>query len=78
MMAGYTLTNEGIARSRKRKTSVKAEMSSMQGYEVLDYLYDHGTATLEEISDHTGLSYGRVMEKLILFMNHGLLEGSSR
>jgi transcription initiation factor IIE alpha subunit len=76
-MAGYTLTNEGIARSRKRKMSVKAEMASIEGYEVLDYLYDHGAATLEEISDHTGLSHGQVVEKLILFMNHGLVEGSS-
>ena len=76
-MAGYTLTNEGIARFRKRKMSVRAEVVKMEGYEVLDYLYEHGARTLEEISDHTGLSHGQVLEKLLLFMNLGLVEGTA-
>ena len=57
--------------------SVKAEVVSMEGYEIIDYLYEHGGATLEEISDHTGLSHGQVMEKLLSFMNRGLVEGSA-
>ena len=68
------LTDEGRARSRRRKISVTAEVAKMEGYEVLDYLYEHGTGTVEEISNYTGLSQGHVMDKLLVFINHGFVE----
>jgi transcription initiation factor IIE alpha subunit len=73
-MKKYTLTIEGRARFRRRKTSVKAEMAKIEGYEVLDYLYEHGTGTIEEMASYTGLSQGHVMDKLLVFMNHDWVE----
>lgn len=73
-MNKYALTIEGRARFRRRRISVKAEMAKIEGYEVLDYLYEHGTGMVEEIADYTGLSQGQVMDKLLVFMNHDLVE----
>ena len=53
---------------------MKAEMARMEGYEVLDYLYEHGAGTVEEISNYIGLSQGHVMEKLSVFINHDFVE----
>ena len=50
------------------------EIATTEGYEVLDYLYDHGAGTVEEIAEHTGLSQDHVIDKLLMFMNHGFLE----
>ena len=68
------LTNEGRARFRRRKISVAADMAKIEGYEVLDYLFEHGAGTIEEISNYTGLSQGHVMDKLLVFINHGFVE----
>jgi DNA-binding MarR family transcriptional regulator len=76
-MNRYMLSNEGRARARRRKISVKAEMAKTEGYEVLDYLYEHGAGTVEEIANHTGLSQGHVMDKLLVFINHGFVEESA-
>ena len=73
-MNRYALTNEGIARFRRRKVSVNAEMARMEGYEILDYLYEHGAATVEEIGNYTGLSRSQVINKLSVFINHGSVE----
>lgn len=73
-MNRYMLTNEGRARFRRRKISVDAEIAKMEGYEVLDYLYEHGAGTVEEISNYTGLSRGHVMDKLSVFINHDFVE----
>ena len=73
-MSRYALTTEGIARFRRRKVSVSAEMARMEGYEALDYLYEHGAATIEEIGNYTGLSQGQVINKLAVFINRGLIE----
>ena len=62
-------------RFKRLKLSVNAEITSMEGYEALDYLYEHGAATIEEISNYTGLTKGQVMEKMVSFMNRGLVEG---
>ena len=74
-MARYTLTGEGRARFRRRKISAEAEVAGMEGYVVLDYLYEHGAATVEEIADYTGLSRGHVTDKLLVYINHDLVEG---
>ena len=73
-MNRYMLTNEGRVRFKRLKLSVNAEITSMEGYEALDYLYEHGAGTVEEIADFTGLSQGQVIDKLLMFMNHGFLE----
>ena len=76
-MARYTLSNEGMARFRRRKISVDMGMEQMEGYEVLDYLYKHGAATTEEIENYTGLSWSQVVDKLLTFIHHGFVEESA-
>ena len=73
-MDGYMLSKEGRARFRGIKTSVNIEHASMEGYEVLDYLYEHGAATVEEIENYAGLSRGQVTDKLWGFISRGYVE----
>ena len=74
-MDRYTLSNEGRARFRRTKIGVDIEgEAKREGYEVLDYLYEHGAATVEEIENYTGLSGGQVGEKIWEFINRGNVE----
>ena len=57
-----------------RKIRVNTEMAKIAGYEVLDCLYEHEAGTGEEIANYTGLSQGHVMDKLLMFINHGFVE----
>ncbi len=52
-------------------------MAKMEGYEILDYLYEHGPGTVEEIGNYTGLSWGQVVDKLGVFISHGFVEKSA-
>ena len=76
-MDKYKLSNEGMARLKRRKISVDMGMDKMKGYEVLDYLYEHGPATVEEIENYTGLSWSQVTDKLSTFIHHGFVEKSA-
>jgi predicted fused transcriptional regulator/phosphomethylpyrimidine kinase len=73
-MDRYTLTNEGRARSRRRIISESAETARMEGNEILDFLYEHGAATIEELVEVTGMTRVHVMDKILLYMNHGIIE----
>ena len=55
--------------------TVDSGMPKIEGYEVLDFLYRHGGATVEEIENYTGLSRVKVTDKLSTFIHHGLVEG---
>ncbi len=48
--------------------------TKMEGYEVLDYLYEYGAATVEEIENYTGLSWDEVVDKLRVFIHIGYIE----
>ena len=76
-MDRYTLSNEGMARLKRRKISVDMGMDKVEGYEVLHYLYEHGPATVEEIGNYTGLSWSQVINKLSTFIHHGFVEKSA-
>ena len=74
-MDRYILSSEGRARFKRTKIRMGIEETDkMEGYEVLDYLYEHGAATVEEIEKHTGLSYGRVVHKMESLMPWGYIE----
>jgi len=73
-MDRYALTEEGRARARRREISLRVDMARTEGYEILDYLHEHGTGTVEELVEYTGMSQFRVMDKMLLYMNHGLVE----
>ena len=76
-MAGYMLTNEGNARFRKRKVSADEAEAGGEGYKILNYLYDHGGAPLEDIAYHTGLSRSQVNTQLAVLLSHGQVEGTT-
>ena len=69
------LTSEGVARFRKRKVLTAEGQGREQGYDILNYLYEHGGASLEEIISYTGLTRGDVMQKISTYLSHGLVEG---
>ena len=71
-MDRYRLTNEGRWRFKRVKSS--AEPVKMEGYEILDYLYESGPGTIEEIMSHAGLSRLQVVDKLLAFMQQGYVE----
>lgn len=68
----YTLTREGkwrFMRIRENPATVKFD-----GYEILDYLYDNGAVTIEEIKDYAGISREKVPERLQAFINQRYVE----
>jgi DNA-binding MarR family transcriptional regulator len=73
-MDRYRLSDEGMARFKRRKISVDMGMEEIKGYEVLDYLYEHGAATVAEIESYTGLSWSQAIERLSTFIHHGFVE----
>jgi DNA-binding MarR family transcriptional regulator len=72
-MDRYTLTYEGRARFKRTKIRMDIE-GKEEGYEALDYLYEHGAATVAEIEDAIGLSYEQVVSKLEDFLAWGYVE----
>ena len=73
-MDRYMLTSEGRTKFKRTKIRMSAEEQTMDGFDILDYLYEHGAATVEEIEKHTGLSYGQVVHKIESFIPWGYIE----
>jgi DNA-binding MarR family transcriptional regulator len=73
-MDRYMLTSEGRTKFTRTKIRMSAEEVTMEGFDILDYLYEHGAATVEEIEKHTGLSYGQVVHKIESFIPWGYIE----
>ncbi len=71
-MDKYLLSAEGRARFKRMRVSGEP---AFEGYEVLAYLYDHGSSTAEELSRHTGLDRVKLMELILTYIHHGLVEG---
>jgi hypothetical protein len=68
----YLLSNEGQARFKRMRVSGEPKF---EGYEILEYLYEHGSSTVDELVEHTGLSRGKLMELIMTFIHHGFVEG---
>ena len=74
-MVRYILSYEGKARFKRTRISVNIEgKAKIAGYEILDYLYEHGAATVEDIENYTGLSWDQVVDKLGVFIHCGYVE----
>jgi hypothetical protein len=71
-MDKYLLSAEGRARFKRMKVSGEPAFA---GYGILAYLYDHGSTTADELSSRTGLDRAKVMELILGFINHGMVEG---
>ena len=50
------------------------ETATFKGYEILEYLYNNGARTIEEIENHTGLSQSQVMERIQAFISQRFIE----
>ena len=72
-MDRYMLTSEGRARFRRMKFGVTAA-AIPDGFKVLDYIYEHGADTVDEIGVVTGLTREQVFSQLQVYMSHGLVE----
>ena len=72
-MDRYLLTGEGRARFRRMKLSVDTA-EKPDGYKVLDYIYEHGAESIDEIVVYTRLSREQVLTQLQVYMAHGLVE----
>ncbi|HJX12991.1 MAG TPA: hypothetical protein VJ377_05620 [Dehalococcoidales bacterium] len=75
-MDSYYLTEEGRARFRRRKIVLETEPPNNDD-KMMDYLFGHTSGTVEELVAATGLTYDYVSDKLLVFMNHGLIQRSS-
>ncbi|MBA7598675.1 hypothetical protein ES703_05694 [subsurface metagenome] len=73
-MNRYTLSEEGRSRFRRIKLKGNTEMARMEGYEVLDYLYENGPGTVEEIAQYAGLSRVQAMDRLWAFIHQRLVQ----
>jgi DNA-binding MarR family transcriptional regulator len=73
-MDRYVLSSEGRTKFKRTKIRMSAEEVTMEGYEILDFLYEHGAATIEEIEKHTGLHYDQVVHKIESFIPWGYIE----
>jgi DNA-binding MarR family transcriptional regulator len=74
-MDRYILSDEGRARFRRIKMSGEVTKADMQGYEVLDYLYEHEPATVNEIAGFTRLPRSQVEDELMIFVTRGFIKG---
>ena len=68
------LTNEGRARFRRMKTAADAAAAGAEAYKILDYLYEIGAGTIDEIGAYIGLSWDQVVSQLQGLLNHGFVE----
>ena len=71
-MDKYFLSNEGTARFKRMRISGEARFA---GYEILEYLYEHGSSTTDELVEYTGLSRNKLVELMMTFIHHGFIEG---
>jgi DNA-binding MarR family transcriptional regulator len=74
-MDRYKLTSEGRMRFRRMEIRANVEDSfSSDDYTLLDFIYKQGSATLEAIAGHTGLSWDQTTNRLLALMYHGFIE----
>jgi DNA-binding MarR family transcriptional regulator len=73
-MDRYRLSNEGFEKFKRTKIRMYAEDQTMDGYDILNCLYEHGSSTIEEIEKYTGLRYDQVVHMMESFFPWGYIE----
>ncbi len=71
-MDKFFLSNEGTARFKRMRISGEPKF---EGYDILDYLYEHGSSTVDELAEYTGLSRNKLIELIMTFIHHSFIEG---
>jgi DNA-binding MarR family transcriptional regulator len=46
-----------------------------EDYEILQFLYMHGSATIEEIESHAALTWDETVNEIATLLNRGYIEG---
>ncbi len=78
-MERYTLTYEGRARFRRMETRTKVDTSAItEDFKILQYLYAHGSASIEEIEDYLELSWSETVNEIARLVNRGYIEGITK
>jgi DNA-binding MarR family transcriptional regulator len=74
-MERYTLTYEGRTMLRRMESRVRADSSfRTDDFKILEFLYEDGAATIDEIVDYTGLSRSELVNRLLGIMKRGYIE----
>jgi DNA-binding MarR family transcriptional regulator len=73
-MDRYRLSNEGSTKFKRTKIRMFAEDQTMEGFSILNCLYEHGALTIEEIEKYTGLRYDQVVHMMESFFPWGYIE----
>ena len=73
-MDRYMLSYEGRAKYQRTKVRMDMETHAMEGWQILDYLFDHGASTVAEIEAKTGLTYAQFVHRLESFLSWGYIE----
>ena len=73
-MDRYRLSNEGLTKFKRTKIRMSAEDQTMDGYDILNCLYERGALTIEEIEKFTGLRYDQVVHMMESFFPWGYIE----
>ena len=78
-MDRYTLTAEG--RARFRRMQIRANIDTpvdRKDYEILRFLYVHGSATVAEIEDRTGQTRDETDNEISTLISRGYVETLGR
>ena len=74
-MERYTLTFEGRSMLRRMESRVSTDASFLtEDFKILEFLYEHGAATVDEIVDYTGLTRSQLVNRLFGIMRRGYIE----
>ena len=74
-MERYTLTFEGLAMLRRMESRVATDASfRTEDYQILEFLYENGAATIDEIVDYIGVTRAELVNRLFGIMRRGYIE----
>jgi DNA-binding MarR family transcriptional regulator len=74
-MERYTLTFEGRSMLRRMESRVSTDASFLtEDFKILEFLYENGAATVDEIVDYTGLTRSQLVNRLFGIMRRGYIE----
>ena len=68
----YSLTEKGRKKFKRMRDNLGITQTA--GYQVLEYLYENGTGTVEQIVIYTGVPHSEVMPMLNRFRGEGSVE----
>jgi len=78
-MERYTLTFGGRSMLRRMESRVSTDSSfKTDDFQILEFLYENGAASVDEIADYTELARGELVNKLLGIMKRGYIEALAK